>query len=61
MGNRLHHVHLLTKYNRWMKGQLYEVCSRIPDGERKRDMGAFFRSIHGTFNHLLLVVDRLWM
>lgn len=59
-GNRLHHVHLLAEYNRWMNGQLYEVCARLPDSERKRDMGAFFRSIHGTLNHLLLV-DRLWM
>ena len=60
IGNRLHHIHLLSRYNRWMNQQLFEVCDRIPDAERKRDMGAFFRSIHGTFNHLLLG-DRLWM
>lgn len=59
-GNRLHHVNLLAEYNRWMNGELFEVCARIPDSDRRRDMGAFFRSIHGTFNHLLLA-DRLWM
>lgn len=59
-GNRLHHVNLLAEYNRWMNEQLYGVCAQIPDQERKRDRGAFFRSIHGTFNHLLLV-DRLWL
>ncbi len=59
-GKRLHHVNLLTEYNRWMNEQLFEVCAQIPDTERKRNMGAFFRSIHGTFNHLLLA-DRLWM
>lgn len=58
--SRLHHVSLLTKYNRWMNRQLFDVCAHIPDEERKRDMGAFFGSIHGTFNHLLLA-DRLWM
>src|SRR5690606_22007084 len=26
----------------------------------KRNAGAFFRSIHGTFNHLL-VADRIWL
>src|SRR5690606_25620767 len=30
------------------------------DEQRKRDLGAFFHSIHGTLNHLLLV-DRLWL
>ncbi|MEN8133812.1 MAG: DinB family protein, partial [Pseudomonadota bacterium] len=47
-------------YNRWMNEQLFAVCAEIPDAERKRDMGAFFSSIHGTLNHLLLS-DRLWM
>lgn len=32
----------------------------MPDEQRKRDLGAFFKSIHGTLNHLLLA-DRVWM
>jgi len=43
---------LMAEYNRWMDGRLYDVCSLIPDGDRKKDMGAFFRSIHGTLNHI---------
>jgi uncharacterized damage-inducible protein DinB len=50
----------LALYNRWMNERLYECCARIPDAERKRDLGAFFKSIHGTLNHLLLA-DRIWM
>jgi Uncharacterized protein conserved in bacteria len=50
----------MARYNRWMNERLYECCVRIPDAERKRDMGAFFKSIHGTLNHLLLA-DRVWM
>jgi uncharacterized damage-inducible protein DinB len=50
----------MARYNRWMNERLYAVCAEIPDAERKRDRGAFFKSIHGTLNHLLLG-DRLWM
>jgi uncharacterized damage-inducible protein DinB len=49
-----------AQYNRWMNRRLYAVCADIPDVDRKRDLGAFFKSVHGTFNHLLLV-DRLWL
>lgn len=51
---------LMADHNRWMNEKLYAVCAGIPDEARKRDLGAFFRSIHGTLNHLLLV-DRLWL
>jgi uncharacterized damage-inducible protein DinB len=50
----------MARYNRWMNERLYECAAAIPDDQRRRDMGAFFKSIHGTFNHLLLA-DRLWM
>lgn len=48
------------RYNAWVNQQLYAVCSGIPDSERKRDLGAFFHSIHATLNHLLLA-DRVWL
>ena len=50
----------LAAYNRWMNERLYALCAELPDAERKRDRGAFFRSIHGTLNHLLLG-DRIWL
>src|SRR4051812_9325657 len=50
----------MARYNRWMNERLYECCAGVPDAERKRDMGAFFKSIHGTLNHLLLA-DRVWL
>ena len=43
----------MARYNRWMNERLYELCAGIADDERRRDRGAFFRSIHGTFNHIL--------
>jgi uncharacterized damage-inducible protein DinB len=53
-------VRLSAAYNIWMNDKLYGVCAALPDDERKRDRGAFFRSIHGTLNHLLLA-DLVWM
>lgn len=50
----------MARYNRWMNERLYEGCARLTDAQRKEDVGAFFKSIHGTLNHLLLG-DRLWM
>ena len=51
---------LLAAYNQAMNQQLYAVCTKLPDAERRRDRQAFFRSMHGTLNHLLLT-DRLWL
>ena len=54
------HARTMAAYNRWMNEHLYELCAAIPDAERKRDRGAFFKSVHGTLNHLLYG-DRAWM
>lgn len=56
----LDYFRTLAQYNRWMNDKLYELCASLPDEERKRDRGAFFRSIHGTFNHILWG-DHAWM
>ena len=56
----LEHFLSMARYNRWMNGKLYDCAARLTDAQRKEDVHAFFRSIHGTLNHLLLA-DRLWM
>jgi len=43
---------LMAEYNKWMDDKIYDVCLEIPDELRKKDMGAFFKSIHGTLNHI---------
>ncbi len=50
----------LARYNRWMNESLYATAERLSDAERKQDRRAFFGSIHGTLNHLLLA-DRVWL
>ena len=54
------YAHTMAAYNQWMNQRLYESCAQLSDEQRKRDLQAFFGSIHGTLNHLLLG-DRLWM
>ncbi len=49
-----------ARYNHWMNEKLCGLAATLSDEERKRDRGAFFKSIHGTFNHLL-VADRVWL
>ena len=49
-----------ARYNRWQNMSIYAAAATLPDGTRKRNMGAFFKSLHGTLNHLL-VADRLWL
>jgi uncharacterized damage-inducible protein DinB len=51
---------MMARYNRWMNERIYATCAALSDAERKEDRGAFFKSIHGTLNHLLLA-DRVWM
>ncbi|MFA9462232.1 DinB family protein [Thiohalorhabdus sp. Cl-TMA] len=50
----------MARYNRWMNERIYERCTEIPEADRRRDLGAFFGSIHGTLNHLLWG-DGVWM
>lgn len=47
-------------YNAWMNEKVYACAAQLSDDERKRDRGAFFRSIHSTLNHVLWG-DRMWM
>jgi len=49
-----------ARYNRLANAALYAACEGLSDEERRRDLGAFFGSVHGTLNHLLLG-DRIWM
>jgi len=47
------YTRLMAEYNAWMNEKVYAACATLSDEERKRDRGAFFKSIHGTLNHLL--------
>jgi uncharacterized damage-inducible protein DinB len=56
----IQHFQMLARYNTLANSRLYEVCLQLGDVERKRVRPAFFKSIHGTLNHIM-VGDRIWM
>ncbi len=51
---------MLADYNRRANESLYAACGQLSDDERKLTRPAFFHSIHGTLNHIM-VGDRIWM
>lgn len=51
---------MLAGYNRWANERLYEAAARLAGADYRADRGLFFKSVHGTLNHLLLA-DRIWM
>jgi uncharacterized damage-inducible protein DinB len=56
----LAHWQLMAAYNSAANHRLYAACSLLDDTARRKDRGAFFRSIHGTLNHLM-IGDLIWM
>jgi len=51
---------VFADYNQWANGRLYDAVAKLPDAEYRKPRQSFFKSIHGTLNHLL-VTDRIWL
>jgi uncharacterized damage-inducible protein DinB len=51
---------MFAGYNAWANERIYDAASRLSDADYRADRGAFFKSVHGTLNQLL-VGDRVWM
>jgi uncharacterized damage-inducible protein DinB len=54
------HFRMFAAYNAWANAQLYAAAADLTEAELNRDTGAFFKSMTGTLNHIL-VADRIWM
>jgi uncharacterized damage-inducible protein DinB len=54
------HFQMFAAYNRWANALLYSAARQLPDEGYRLDRGAYFKSVHGTLNHVL-VADRIWM
>ena len=50
----------MAQYNLRMNAQVYEAVSQLSADDLAQDMGAFFNSILGTLNHIL-VGDLFWL
>jgi uncharacterized damage-inducible protein DinB len=54
------HFRTCAHFNQWANRRIYEAVAKLPEAEvYKQRPAAYFGSIQGTLNHLL-VVDRLW-
>ena len=51
---------MFAGYNGWCNERLYDAAATLSDADYRADRGAYFKSLHGTLNHLL-AGDRIWM
>jgi uncharacterized damage-inducible protein DinB len=51
---------LMARYHAWATGRLLTSIEGVPDEPYWRPCGLFFRSIHGSLNHLLLTDSEIW-
>jgi len=51
---------MFAGYNTWCNERLYDAAAKLSDADYRAHRGVYFKSLHGTLNHLL-VGDRIWM
>ena len=56
----LAHYRMFGRYNAWANQRLYDAAAQLGREQYRADRGAFFKSVHGTLNHLL-TTDRIWL
>ncbi|QXL84378.1 DinB family protein [Comamonas sp. NLF-1-9] len=54
------HFSTLARYNVWASTRLLDAVAPLDEADYRRDMGLFFKSIHGSLNHLLVAEHLLW-
>jgi uncharacterized damage-inducible protein DinB len=54
------HFGTLASYNVWATQRLFNHIDALPEADYRRDAGLFFKSVHGTLNHLLLGEHLVW-
>lgn len=56
----LRYFNMFAHYNRWANDAVYAEAAKLTREEINRSTGAYFGSLLGTLNHLL-VADRIWL
>src|SRR5207253_11178784 len=54
------HFVMMADYNAWANARIFRMAGALADELYRKEVGAYFKSLHGTLNHLL-VADRIWM
>jgi uncharacterized damage-inducible protein DinB len=50
----------MARYHGWATERLLSSIEPLPEEPYRQPCGLFFRSIHGTLNHLLLTDSEIW-
>ena len=50
----------MARYNTWQNRSVFGLASELTDAQRREDLGAFFKSVHATLNHILWA-DQMWL
>jgi len=58
--NLCEHIVRMAAYNETMNDRLYAAAARLSPEDLRGDRGAFFGSVFGTLNHLV-VADTIWL
>ena len=54
------HIALMASYNQWMNAKVYEAAGKLSSEALMADRKAFFGSLFGTLNHIV-VADTIWL
>lgn len=54
------HFQMFARYNAWANGRLYAASAELTEADYRKDLGAYFKSVEGTLNHLM-IGDLLWI
>ena len=54
------HLQTMARYNLWATKRLLTQVDGLPEADYRRDVGLFFKSVHGSLNHLLVAEQLLW-
>ena len=54
------HFLMLARYNAWATRKLFEHVDVLPEADYRRECGLYFKSVHGTLNHLLVAEHTVW-
>lgn len=55
-----YHLKMLGRYNQWLNSKIYLAASRLSEKDLVENHDAFFGSILGTLNHIM-VGDIIWL
>jgi len=51
----------MARYHLWATRRLLSAVDALSEPDYRREVGLFFKSVHGTLNHLLVAEQMLWL